>query len=428
MKSILGLLLVIFLIQGCAKTPVKSGHVFSVEELGFHETGEKFIAIDQHLLLTNKGNVYSLNSGYDKRRWKGVDKDLYLGRSTRSFVGKIDFLKDIKKILVANNSFLALTSNGEVYSWGGAESISVGRNCSSQLGSKFVAKQRLPLKISGSHKVVDINYFSCISSYVTEDGDVYRWGFKNMVKGQLFERSSAIHVKRLKDNMQIDLLEPQVLDIPVNTKFIGYRSLVSQSGEVFMLLTDISASELSRYLEPVSRYVYKYKLNNKAVAQSFGSILLDDNRVVVLPATIGTGNRITEVIPEKYFTDVGKVEFFSRQSLVSIEGEIYRWGGISYDFSKGLSFPSTTSTRIVNSERPVYIETQSEKIIFFSRDAYITSSGEVYLYGSSKMNHPVSLYGEALEYAGYTMSDDSLSKDNYHRVINRAKSNIKEEL
>ena len=426
MKYILCFLAAIFL-QGCAKAPIKAGNIYSVEELGFHIEGEKFIAIDQHLLLTNKGNVYSLNSGYDKRRWKGVDKDLYLGRNTRSFIGKIDFLKDIKKILVANNSFLALTSSGEVYSWGGSESISLGRNCSSQLGSKLVNKQKLPLKISGSHKVVDINYFSCISSYVTETGDVFRWGYKNLFKGRLFERSSAIYAKKLKGSIQFELLEPQVLDIPVNTKFIGYRSLVSQSGEIFMLLTDISAEKLSRYLKPVSRYVYKFKSNNKAVRQSFGSILLDDNSVLVLPATMGTDNRITEVIPEKYFTDVGKVELLSRQSLVTSEGDVYRWGGISYEFSKGLSFPSTTSTRIIKSDEPVYIETQNEKIIFFSRDAYITRSGEVYLYGSSEMNHPVSIYGEALKYAGYTVSDDSLSKDNYHRVISLAKSNLLEE-
>ena len=142
---------------------------------------------------------------------------------------------------------------------------------------------------------------------------------------------------------------------------------------------------------------------------------------------MGTDNRITEVIPEKYFTDVGKVELLSRQSLVTSEGDVYRWGGISYEFSKGLSFPSTTSTRIIKSDEPVYIETQNEKIIFFSRDAYITRSGEVYLYGSSEMNHPVSIYGEALKYAGYTVSDDSLSKDNYHRVISLAKSNLLEE-
>lgn len=421
-------LLIIFLLQGCAKTPVKLDGVFSVEELGFHKTGEKFIAIDQHILLTNKGNVYSINSGYDKRRWKGVDKDVYLGRRTRNFIGKIDFLKGIKKVLVANNSFLALTNDGEVYSWGGIDSISKGGFCSSQLGLRLPKNQRTPVKISGLNNVVDISYFSCTSSFVTDDGRVFRWGFRSLAKGRLFDRSSSIYARELNDSIQLELLEPNFLDIPVKTKAIGYRSNLSHSGEIFMLLSDVSAEKLSKYINPVSPYVYKYISNSKAVDNDIGIVLLDDFNVVELPATIGTGNRVSEIIPAKKISNLGKVKLVSQQSLVTFEGKIYRWGGISYEYSKDLFFPSTTSTRIINSDTPVYIETQNEELTYFSRDAYITGSGEVYLYGSSKMNHPVSIYGEALAYVGYSVANNTFSKNKYHRIIKRANSNIKEEL
>lgn len=126
------------------------------------------------LILTDDGEVLSCGVGEYGRLGAGVSKDTYVPAS-------LDSLENVKIVQVAagTNHSLALSADGEVYSW--------GRNDAGQLGFAdtyidIYSMEEYPRKIEkesfGGKKVVHLAANNARSAAVTEDGKLYIWGRK----------------------------------------------------------------------------------------------------------------------------------------------------------------------------------------------------------------------------------------------------------
>ncbi|XP_071846345.1 RCC1 and BTB domain-containing protein 1-like [Apostichopus japonicus] len=123
------------------------------------------------LLLTNN-EIYAWGYGTNNNLGNGVAGQVYVPTAiTANFGGH-----HITKLACGSNHTLALTDNGEIYSW--------GTNNNGQLGHKENASRPQPITASiGGQCVCDIVCASTSSYALLDNGELYGWGYNAL--GQL---------------------------------------------------------------------------------------------------------------------------------------------------------------------------------------------------------------------------------------------------
>jgi alpha-tubulin suppressor-like RCC1 family protein len=129
---------------------------------------------------------------------------------------KVKGLPHIVDISVGGGHTLALTSKGEVYSW--------GSNNNGQLGNDSKIDSKVPIKVSQIPHVSSISAGSVHSVAVTKDGSVYVWGiWSNSQIGRHKERSLLPYkIEDLKEIVKVEAGGVHTLAIDIHGYVWGF--------------------------------------------------------------------------------------------------------------------------------------------------------------------------------------------------------------
>ncbi|KAF2073306.1 hypothetical protein CYY_005383 [Polysphondylium violaceum] len=133
---------------------------------------------DHNLVLTKDNKIYSWGNGYYGSLGHGDNKHLDTPKEIEYFnINK----KQIRDIACGGYHSLALTEDGELYSWGWAELGQLG------LGSNVTGNQLVPTRIQNTGLLVDSTEIEKITSiqagayatsfYLTDKGSLYSFGW-----------------------------------------------------------------------------------------------------------------------------------------------------------------------------------------------------------------------------------------------------------
>ncbi len=131
--------------------------------------------VEHTIALTEDRALYSWGSNSSGQLGLGFKSD-FVSIPTKITIGIQG--EDIASVATGYNHTLALTENGKVYSWGSNET--------GQLGLESPAAQDTPTQIKGDllqKRVISISANNNYSMALTEDGNVYVWGWN--YNGQL---------------------------------------------------------------------------------------------------------------------------------------------------------------------------------------------------------------------------------------------------
>ncbi|MBO5478752.1 MAG: cadherin-like beta sandwich domain-containing protein [Clostridia bacterium] len=154
---------------------------------------DKVVDISGKIILTEKGFVYYLSD----------------------LENRIETLNNIAKISCGFDHYLALSTNGEVYSW--------GNNTYGQLGTSFVTS--IPKKIANN--VVEISAGKYTTILKTEDGKVYRSG--NNADGQI-GLESVTKSSELQELLEVDNIESISAGEGTNTSVVDTDGFIWNTG------------------------------------------------------------------------------------------------------------------------------------------------------------------------------------------------------
>jgi len=149
------------------------------------------------LAVTENGELYSWgHGGYGQLGHTAVDKS----------IPALVSLGDMKVVQVACGSYhsAALAANGEVYCWG-------SNNCG-QLGTGSTSNQSVPKKIAGllgSKRVLSISCGQSFTIARTDEGELYSWGYNG--NGQLGIGNTANQQTPCKVNIGCSKIMTKVL-------------------------------------------------------------------------------------------------------------------------------------------------------------------------------------------------------------------------
>lgn len=140
------------------------------------------------------------------------------GKSSTDLI-QLNIPDKIEKVESGHNYSLALTTDGKVYAW--------GNNYFGQLGTgglKSLNQPRLLDSLDGE-KIVDISCGDNFSGAVTQNGDLYTWGFGN--EGQLGHGDKS------------DQLLPRKIQIDQKVKKVScggaHAALLTLNGKLLMM-------------------------------------------------------------------------------------------------------------------------------------------------------------------------------------------------
>ena len=134
--------------------------------------------------------------------------------------------KTIAKVVCGESHTLALTDNGDVYSW--------GRGYEGQLGiRKSIETVSIPKYIDTlfRKRVVDIACGSRHSMAIDENGDLYTWGEGRC--GQLGRGKERSTIYPTKVEFFDDENNPMQVKIKVASAGVGHSACITENNELF---------------------------------------------------------------------------------------------------------------------------------------------------------------------------------------------------
>jgi len=125
--------------------------------------------------LTSNGEVYTWGrNDFGQLGYGSKDFDQY-GGAISTTPSKVPGLKNVAAITMGYAFSAAITTSGDLYTW--------GNNYSGQLGNKSTEKDSFgrpfttkPTKVPGLGKIISVSLGATHSAAVTANGDVYTWG------------------------------------------------------------------------------------------------------------------------------------------------------------------------------------------------------------------------------------------------------------
>ncbi|KAL4482807.1 hypothetical protein ABPG72_022367 [Tetrahymena utriculariae] len=148
--------------------------------------------------------------------------------------------KKIKKVEAGKSISMALTHNGEVYSWGKNKGGILGHE--DRLSFNMTQPERIEKLLGQKVKQISCGQFHMAA--VTEDGDVYTWGNKEFGKlGHEDEQKQEQKIKIKRGNLSHDYLQdsmlPQKIESLGNIKAkqvacgVQFTVVLSEDGKVY---------------------------------------------------------------------------------------------------------------------------------------------------------------------------------------------------
>ena len=288
--------------------------------------------------VDNSGLITGINQGIT--RIKVTDRNT--GAKTHILV-KVTDDKNIQ-VSLGNRFTVALKQNGTLWSW--------GENHVGQLGLGNTTYYNEPQPITGiKEKIVDVKTGYYHSIALTENGEVYTWGYNYY--GQLGNGNGVNSINPIKLN-----------GLGKVTKIDAYQYMtiiLNQAGEVYVWGYGYGAN-------PV-------KLNfNKKIIDVAGNVVLAENR----RAYDLTGNN-------SYGKDLVKISVGNGHYLgLTADGEVYGWGYNGYgELGNGNNISSNIATKVVN---PEGTEPIKDIVDISAGDNYSIISdkdGKVYTFGNN---------------------------------------------
>jgi len=354
---------------------------------------EKFVYIHKHMLVTDEGNVYSIDTGYaDDGPWESLGKEFYLGRKPGPFLGKVEFLKDIKKIIVAKAAFIALTNDGEVYTWGVNQAKlnwASSHTCGGFLGinRKFIAK---PKKVNfDDSRIIDISWDPCSDIVaLNKEGEAFIWGSGSPLNDKIPDYASL----------------PKKLLVSKKIVSASSEVFVTKDGGIYYFGDGVRARGLKTLLPKCEKFICFVAEKNAHSVSAFSEVRMLDGIVHFPDWKIKAGKVDNECV----------IAFYN-YSYLSCEGDIYRAGVLA----RHKGWLSSSESKYV--EEFEWIG-EYQNVAWFTREAFLTVTGDVWVYGSDELGEGIlPLYREALiDRLDYYDFDDLDFLISYHKIIDSA--------
>lgn len=291
------------------------------------------------LALTEDGNVYSWGDGRSGQLGLGNTSQQNTPREVTTLSGK-----NIVQIVAGSLHALALTADGEVYSW--------GRGSNGRLGLGDTINQDTPRLIEAleNREIIQIQAGSSHSLALTKSGDIYGWG-RNLI-------GTTLGIITENENQTTPIL-------------INRQSLVDNK------IVQISASHSHNLALTEDGDVYAWGSNNS------GALGLDSGNGV-----IGIPTRVQGLISDKKIIGVetggtGRSVSSGHSFVITETGDVYSWG----DNSAGQA-GHRSSGITCHFKAPMHLESLSDKGIIQinlggEHSLALTKDGNVYSWGGN---------------------------------------------
>lgn len=393
--KLIALVVSLIYMQGCAY----------ISEIGLlHEAGMRDVKFNQplkiniqpnlvsnHMFVKKDGSLWSMDVNFHDRKYY-LSKELYLGRETDVFFGKVEFISGVKEVAASKGVVIVLKNDGTLWSWGRLE---FGPGYLKNIGflgynEKEVAK---PRKITGLPLIQSVAMSDIGITAIDVNGNVWKWGRRNFqVKPDKYDLVSEVH------SVAYNLTTSEYLNTNFNKpqKIKHLTSIIKASkqhnvyltskGEVLKLIAPRFVQKMRAYVDSkVGMNLFKMKLPSKAVDVVNNTVLLDNGHVYELAKldNLFTRNNYGKTVsPTRRLSGLSQVVMIADKLAMTENGDLFRWGKV-YLFG----VTSELMQRYYPSQ-PVYVGFFGEEIKYFSRDLIVSNDGSMFLYGNQN-----SLYG-----------------------------------
>lgn len=260
------------------------------------------------LFVTSKGEVYSGGSNTRGQLGLGHNKPPYVGPLIQ--IPELKYVK-VKKTCASELINMALTHDGEVYTWGENRYGALGNG-----SDKYFLSSPIPLQFKG---IVDIALSDNTCFVLDEDQKVYAWGENS--SDQIYEVSES--------NICNPVLVPYPVPIVQIVASPNFMVALSQHGDVFFN---------GRMLSRIEKKIYSTEIPIVEIACGTQHVvMIDFNRNLhVLGSNscgcLGVGKRASVLQPEKIedVTSINEVYAGGYQTWIKINDQWYAAGQNSY--------------------------------------------------------------------------------------------------
>ncbi len=391
------------------------------------ETGENFTTI-----LKADGTVWTIGNNASGQLGVGEQgEDIFdVGEGTAEAkqvkINENDYLTNVVKIAVGSKHVLALTKNGEVYSWGDNTYGQLGRTIENSADQNLEAEDTsensteqdalYAIKVSGEggtgtlSKIVDISAGNQGSSAVNEFGWVYAWG--NGTNGEMGNGTTTA-----TNNFPVKTVLNTGITVSTGA---GHNVAISQSGKAFAWgrntngelgigstensttvlriankITEISASEHQTILKDIEGKVYGAGLNTSG---QLATTEANTTSLVQMTLPEGVGNIEQANVPTVKYIKAGA----TTTTILLDDGTIYSVGTNtngelgngdntnSSEFVTGMRNCTGTLNKTVTDDT---LPKQLEDVLIMGRSngeteslntAVILKNGDIYTTGSNE--------------------------------------------
>ncbi len=265
----------------------------------------------------------------------------------------------MKSISLDTSQSAAVTENGDLYCW--------GYNNDGQVGNGTTKFQTTPVKVLGNVKSISLRYLC--SAAVTENGDLYCWGNND-------------HGRVGNGTTEVQLTPVKVLG---NVKSISLRdyhsAAVTENGDLYCWGDNYHGqvgNGTTKYYQPTP---VKVLGNVKSISLSdYHSAAVTENGDLYCwgeneYGQVGNGTTTNQPTPVKVLGNVKSVSVCgSSNAAVTENGDLYCWGGnYSGQVGNGTTTNQTTPIKVLENVKSVSVDGLP--------NAAVTEDGDLYCWG-----------------------------------------------
>lgn len=281
----------------------------------------KYISLgdDHSAEITDDESLYMW--GYNHIGEIGIGEYSYL--SIKHYVPPTKILDNVKQVALGDRYSAAITTNGDLYTWGWGDA--------GKLGNGSTASCSSPKKIMSNVKYVTLGIWH--SAAIKEDGSLYLWG--NNSSGELGN-----------DSKRASYYPVKILD---NVKYVslGYKhsAAITEDGSLYMW-GDNRYGQLGNGTIEDSLIPIKIMDNVKyvSIAGNYSAVITEDSNLLTWGSNyageLGKGDTEKSLIPVNIISDINNVSLGtgfddgidgSHSAAVTKNGELYTWGYNYYE-------------------------------------------------------------------------------------------------
>ncbi len=395
-------------------------------------------SINHTIALSENGQVYIWGSNSNGQLGNGTTAKSNVPVNITQYIG-VDTSDKIVQVSAGYYHTIALSENGQVYTW--------GSNAYGELGNGASENSNLPINITSKFKLTDDKIIQVSAGYyhtiaLSENGKVYTWGRNS--SGQLGNGTNVDSYLPKDITQNIGTNMGKVIKIETG----DYRTLViTENGQVYIWGAGHLGNGLtSNSNSPVDITSKFYLTNDKIIQATLGgyqSLAVSEKGKVYGWGSNSSGQLVGGITPVIYspvnVTDnitpvdekiIQVVTGYYHSLAVTESGKVYSWGVNNY----GQLGDKTTLDRITPVDITANIINGVDKVIQITANSQhtlaLTDKGEVYSWGydnlsqlgtgyrsyfssfykiaTRKVQNPVSIIGDSIRHITVNNSFPSL--------------------